>query len=239
MIEKNQKRDQKKLIERLKEETRRLGGFGHDQALAELNWIMPGWDQGKTHELSGQCLDLATVRCVAIIQSAVKACIRTIVDTKSSAGHDLPESTEKITLEMVREFKSNSFSIGDFYANLMHLSSYDQINGALLKSADISLERVLTMRIEKNEDVAATLDILKKYLRGLFARRNLLCHEACVIKADDDRSDVMQWAYLAHYLVYSLRHFTIQKVNELQIQPAAIAASLTIVNTPLPSSQTH
>jgi hypothetical protein len=140
--------------------------------------------EGDTSNNSGRMKEYITVKAVAILQSGLRERIKVIVDNLADSNKSLPRIEEKITLEMVREFRDKEYSLGDFVAHLWSYSSVEQIVNAVERASskcllELFIQRGLHSGTETTNAKESTefYNVQMARLARLFKRRNIVCHE--------------------------------------------------------------
>jgi len=119
-----------------------------------------------------------TVRLVAIFQTTIRDFVCEVVNCNDRCELPLPIIKETITLQMVREFKNKKITIGEFVAHLMPVSSFAQICYTVDEIAGKSLMDILYDMIIRTSSKGHLSALAAKGLKGLFHKRNIICHEA-------------------------------------------------------------
>jgi hypothetical protein len=188
------------VIEKIKQYLNRLPPQGVEiSALsARINDLITLNEEEKDIESPASCAvrEYIAVRLIALFQTSVKEAIRLVVDYKDQKGDVLPEITEKISLEMVREFKNHTLTIGHFVSHLASISSVGQMASAVQAYLGLPINR-LYEEVWKDRMIPvnakdATFEVQMPQLEELFKTRNIICHEIGV-PAPLTAKQINQW----------------------------------------------
>ena len=169
----------KELQKRLPDDAHTI--FGHQGAISELITLYPAEGLSSAEEVA--ITRYITVRLVAVLQSAFRAVIRSTVDYNARHKKPLPKVEERITLEMVHEFATNSVTLGEFVSHLIPLNSFGQMERSFELVAGTLLQRAITPHLSENEAKEASFTEVERAIHELFKERNIICHEMRDAKA--------------------------------------------------------
>lgn len=159
---------------------------GESDALEEILTVYLGIDELSVDSPLVPALQrYVVVALVAFIQSSVRTFVTDIIDEKELAGEQIPDlKNAKLTVELARELKNQSFSFGELIAHFLSYSSVDQIENAVKLVCDdgfISIVKKEFISYEIDGGPKITPEDLARDTRNglqrLFHLRNIYCHE--------------------------------------------------------------
>lgn len=130
--------------------------------------------------------EYGVVKTIAVLQAVVREFIRDVVNYRESKGETLPELNKaKISLEMLRLLKNETFSLGQFASHTIDLNSFADIEASFRNYCGTSLlnatKEAYTMTSPKE-----VYDLVRDSVQALFKKRHIICHENADVNAIEE-----------------------------------------------------
>jgi hypothetical protein len=156
----------------------------------------------------------AVIRLVAILQSALRAGICTLVDYYEAQGKEMPKMPDiKITLEAIKGFKNAPFTTGEFYAQISPVNSCRQIDETVKLVTKGGLRDVIrtipTVRI-----VDSNVDDFIEYLTIIFNIRNALCHEAGATENEVHIEEIEDFYFIVEHFLFGWHFYVLKEMGQ-------------------------